>query len=148
FGGHQQAASSIIHKRKLKTGEIVEEVYIPVYYPGVAEEQSAASITIEAGGAAGGIDFAINGGLVPRRHIRGQIVNAGTGQTDPGAQIIAVPKLQSSFTIVTEGRSNGGGGFDLAGIVPGSYFIFAEGVRMSAVVPVEVGNNDLENIVI
>src|SRR5262249_47035906 len=57
FGTFEQATSPTVKTRRLKTGEIVEEMYLPVYYPGTPDPQGAAPISVAAGANVGGVDL-------------------------------------------------------------------------------------------
>jgi hypothetical protein len=146
FGTSEQAAGPVIHKRRLKTGQIVEETYLPVLYPGVLAEQGAIAIDVGGGAVAGGVDMSISAGLSPVRHIRGRVIDPG-GQT-AGTRVTAVPRTQGSFIVVPGGPTDSSGGFDVTGLTAGSYWIFATRDRMLGIVPVEVGNTDLQNITV
>jgi hypothetical protein len=53
FGTFEQATSPSITSRRLETGEIVEEMYLPVYYPGAIDPQGATPISVAAGATIG-----------------------------------------------------------------------------------------------
>lgn len=44
FGTYQEGSNPVVHKRKLKTGEDVEEMYLPVYYPNAIDMNAACTI--------------------------------------------------------------------------------------------------------
>jgi hypothetical protein len=148
FGTSEQAAGPVIHKRRLKTGQIVEETYLPVLYPGVLTEQGAIAIGVVAGTAAGGVDMSISAGLAPVRHIRGRVINPAAGQSLAGTRVTVVPRTQSSFVVVPSGSTDSSGEFDVTGLTAGSYWAFATRDRMLGIVSVEVGNMDLQNVTI
>src|SRR5262249_20033204 len=54
----------------------------------------------------------------------------------------------SSFIVVPSGTTDPRGEFDVTGLTAGSYWIFANRDRMLGVVPVEVGNTDVQNVTI
>jgi hypothetical protein len=148
FISNEQGTNPVIQRRRLKTGEIGEEMYVPIYYPGVTDEQGAAAIAVGAGSAVGGVDVSIGGGLVPARHIRGRVINATNGQPLAGAQLLAIPDTASPFVVIAGAQSDSSGAFDIAGTTTGNYLVFATRDRLSGTLPVQVGNNDLQNLAI
>ncbi|HEY2379642.1 MAG TPA: carboxypeptidase-like regulatory domain-containing protein [Terriglobia bacterium] len=148
FGTSEQAAEPTIHKRRLKTGEVVEETYIPVFYPGVTAEQGAAPIDVGPGAASSGVDMSVTSGVVPALHVRGRAIAGTTVANLAGTRIVAVPRAQTSFVIIPSVQTDSRGEFDLAGVAPGSYWLFASRDRMLGMAPVEIGNNNAQNIAI
>jgi protocatechuate 3,4-dioxygenase beta subunit len=146
FGTFEQTASPVIRTRRLKTGELVEETYVPVYYPGTLEVQSATPIAVPAGATVGGIDVSVGAGLMPTRHIRGRVINAATGQPVVKASVVAIPRSSTPYKITPASSTTADGLFDLAGVVPGSYQIAVTNREMSGIVPVEVGERDIPNL--
>ena len=144
---YELAWSPVVKKRTLKSGEAVEEVYVPVYYPGTAEMQSASPIAVPAGGAVGGVDISVGVGLMPARHIRGRIIDGSNGQP-MSAGVMAVPRTLEPLLNVPSTVADKNGLFDLSGALPGSYFLFSTGSHGYGMVPIEVGDKDLENIAI
>ncbi len=150
FGTFEQSTSPSIKTRRLKTGEIVEEMYLPVYYPGTPDPQGAAPISVAAGATAGGVDLTAESGLIRPHHIRGRIIDRATGQPVPQANISAVPRTNDPYFTIASTKSNVQGLFDLAGVPPGSYQIFVtrygEGVKgLNGIVSLDVADKDIEN---
>jgi len=150
FGTYEQATAPSVKTRRLKNGEIVDEIYLPVYYPGTPDPQSAASIAVPAGATVGGVDVTPEIGLVRSHHIRGQIIDATTGQPAARASISAVPRSDDPYFTIPAARSDAQGVFDLAGVTAGSYQVFVtrygEGVvGLNGVVKVEMADRNIEN---
>ena len=146
FGMLEQASNPVIQTRRLRTGEVVEETYVPVYYPGTLDAQSATPIAVPAGATVGGIDVSVGAGLKPTRHIRGRVINAATAQPVVKASLIAIPRSSTPYKVTPASSTNADGSFDLAGVVPGSYHIAVTSGGMSGIVPVEVGERDIPNL--
>jgi protocatechuate 3,4-dioxygenase beta subunit len=151
FGTFEQATSPSIKLRRLKTGETVEEMYLPAYYPGTVDPQAAAAISVPAGATVGGIDITTEIGLIRPRHIRGRIIDQTTGQPVARASINAVPRTNDPYFTIAGALSNAQGLFDLAGIPAGSYQIVAgrygEGVvGLNGLARVDVADKDIENL--
>jgi protocatechuate 3,4-dioxygenase beta subunit len=150
FGTYEQAAAPSVKTRRLKNGEIVEEMYLPVYYPGTPDAQAAAPIAVPAGATVGGVDVTPEAGLVRPHHIRGRVIEATTGQPVARASISAAPRTNDPYFTIPAARSDAQGVFDLPGVTPGSYQVFVtrygEGVvGLNGVVKVEMADRNLEN---
>jgi hypothetical protein len=149
FGTFEQSSSPIITKRRLKTGEVVEETMVPVYFPGTTEAQSATAVPLQPGAAVGGIDFSVGAGRVVTHHIRGRVIGDPAGEQPPFTQIQLVPQSapQPSFVIPTL-QTDPNGTFDMAGVIPGSYMLIATKLATNAVgrMLIEVVDRDIENL--
>jgi hypothetical protein len=134
------------------------EGYIPVYYPGTLDAQSAAPINLPAGIVFSGVDLTV--APVRTLRIQGQVINGATGQPTRNANINLVPVQRAG-----NGGRRGGirapgnlrsrniddqGGFEMRGVVPGSYELVGllndRNNRMTASLPLEVGNADVRNV--
>src|SRR5215472_7059286 len=147
FGTFEQATLPSIKTRRLKTGEIVEEMYLPVYYPGTPDPQSAAPIAVAAGATAGGVDVTTEIGLLRPHHIRGRIIDQTTGQPVGQASISAVPHTNDPYFTIAAARSDVQGLFDLSGVPSGSYQVFVtrygEGLAgLNGLVNLDVADKD------
>jgi Carboxypeptidase regulatory-like domain len=149
FSTFEQASSPVITKRRLKTGEVVEETMVPVYFPGTTEAQSATAVSLQPGAVIAGIDFSVGAGRVVTHHIRGRVIGDTAGQQPPFTQIQLVPQSapQPSFAISIL-QTDANGTFDMAGVIPGSYMLIATKLATNAVgrIPIEVGDRDIENL--
>lgn len=133
------------------------EGYIPVYYPGTLDAQSAAPISLAAGIVFNGVDLTV--AAVRTLRIQGQVINGATGQPARNANInlVAVQRLSNGRR---GGIRNSGnlrsrniddqGNFEIRGVVPGSYELAGNlndrNNRMTASLPLEVGNADVRNV--
>ena len=117
--------SPVVTKHTLPTGQVIEETYQLVYFGGGTNADLAAPIEVRAGAAVAGIDISAYQGKIPSRHIRGKIAVSGGASIPVGARIVAVPQRYSSDMPVPTGAADAGGAFDLAGAVPGKYFLTA-----------------------
>jgi len=147
FGTYEQGSVPVVRKRALKTGEVIEETSVPVYFPGIVDMQMASPLAVGAGTVTGGVDISIATGIVQTHHIRGRVIDGSTGQPLARASVRAIPRTLEPLRSVPAAQSDTNGFFDLAGAVPGSYFLIAE-TRNSGVIPIEVGNRDLNNIAV
>ena len=134
------------------------EGYIPVYYPGTTDAQSAAPINLPAGIVFSGVDLTV--AAVRTLTVQGQVINGTTGQPAQNAQITLVPVSRGGGAGGFRGglrnignfrsRINAQGNFEIRGVVPGSYELMGavneRNSRMTARMPIEVGNSDIQNV--
>jgi hypothetical protein len=139
------------------TGE-APEGYIPVYYPGTTDAQAAAPINLPPGIVFSGVDLSVTSVRTVR--IMGQVINGATGQPALNANVMLIPVQRLSggggfrggirnpgnF----RGRINAQGNFEIRGVAPGSYEVMAvlneRNNRMTARLPLEIGNSDVQNV--
>jgi Carboxypeptidase regulatory-like domain len=99
-----------------------DERYAAVYFPGTPDPQIATPIEVSAGGDYAGIDLR----LIPvrPRRVRGVVVDANA-QPAVRAMVSVVPRSPATPMLAMSAPTDGNGGFDIAGIPPGSYFVTA-----------------------
>jgi len=127
------------------------EAYVPVYYPGTADPQSASRVDVRPGADVRGIDFILTG--VTTRKVRGTVINGATGLPADVANVQLVPRsnIGNTFSGVLDR-----GKFEISGVLPGAYFLVAnartgpnDGIKiMGGRTSVDVGYSDLENITV
>ena len=134
------------------------EAYIPVYYPGTTDAQSAAPISLPAGIVFSGVDLTVVAARTLR--VQGQVINGATGQAAQNTNVILLPvQRQSGGGALWSGIRNAGnlrsrinnqGIFEIRSVVPGSYELIAvlndRNNRLTARLPLEVGNADVQNV--
>jgi hypothetical protein len=151
---HDQTSAPVIVRRMLESGEVIEQVQVPVYFPGTLDIQAARLINIRIGDNIRGAD--INLVEMPRsRQVRGTVMDATTGQPVTAGVVRAI--LQSTGPTVTllSGAIDAKGNFELSGFVAGRYSMFAVpggtggflGGR-AGWMTVDVNAQDLENVAI
>ena len=132
-----------------------EEAYIPVYYPGTGDVQSATPINLPAGTVFSGVDFTV--AAVRAVRVRGQVINGATGQPARNANLVLQPRSRGGIgsRLLQAFRSptiNEQGVFEIRGVAPGSYelvgIINDRNNRMFGTVPLEVGNSDVQNVTV
>ena len=146
-------------RRALENGAIEEYLEAPVYFPGVIDPGLATPLELRVGENPGGFDFTTASGHVHPRRIRGKIINSVTGQPAGHASIVVVPRTWDFEVFAARAQSDGDGSFEIKGVTTGSYFVFvalyADGSEgnpfinsgiASARIPIEIGDNDLENL--
>ena len=131
-----------------------EEAYIPVYYPGTGDVQSATPINLPAGTVFSGVDFTV--AAVRAVRVRGQVINGATGQPARNANLVLQSRsrgnINSRLQPFRAPTINDQGGFEIRGVAPGSYelvgIINDRNNRMFGTVPLEVGNSDVQNVTV
>lgn len=151
LGTFEEATIPSVKTRKLKTGEIVEEMYQPVYYPGTVDAQSAAPIEVPAGATVGGVEITTEAGLIRAYHIRGRIIDQRNGQPVANASLSAVPSTDTPFYAIPAARSNIQGSFDIAGAASGAYQIFVTRygeslAGLNGIAQIEISDRDINNL--
>ena len=127
---------------------MIEETQVAVYYPGTTEVNGAAPIDLRSGGSADGIDIPVAAGPVRTRHIRGVVTEPANGQPVAQAQVLAVPRTSDPSFVIPNDQSRPDGSFDIAGVAPGSYFLFASARGLTGIVPLQVGDANVDNVAI
>src|SRR5262245_19151178 len=132
-----------------------EEGYIPVYYPGTIDVQSAAPINLPAGTVFSGLDLTV--AAVRTVRIRGRVISGATGQPARNANLSLQPRSRVDIGLrLLQGQRdaivNDEGVFEIRRMTPGSYDLVGvmnEGNnRMSGFVSLEVGNSDVQNVML
>jgi hypothetical protein len=132
--------------------EKLGEADVPVYYPGTTDPQAAVPVEARPGADIGGVDFSL--ARVKTRKVSGIVVDGVSGQPVTSAAVTLVPRYPSIAGSYFS-RRPAGGGFEIQGVLPGSYFLVAtyrapagkDAVRiMGGRIPVEVGGSDLDRL--
>ncbi len=125
IGGHRSdAMPPVVRRRNLPDGSSTEEVYVPVYYGGGTDPQRAQKIDV-APGSNNSIEFSFAGARTPSFHIRGNVVNGVTRKPAEGTQVRLYPRKWIATAVVPYARVDKDGNFDIGGIAPGSYALYA-----------------------
>ena len=119
------------------------EAWVPIYFPGTANEESASVIELETGASVRGIDV-ILAPVRPRR-LRGMVVDP-QGQPVSGAQIFRSRTSSTSNTFTQEMVHPAEGTFEIRGVIPGSYTLLAIAGDRAGKVSLDVGETDVEGI--
>jgi len=125
-GGHREdQMSPIVTRRITPSGETIEESFVPIYYGDVLEQQRSTPIDLPPGSNATGMNISMRNARVRSWHIRGTIMNGATGMPAAGAQLRLMPKEWTATVIMPNVLSDADGHFDMKGVIPGSYFLYA-----------------------
>ncbi len=139
----------VIARRILETGEVQEEINVPVYFPGSLDIESASLVDLRSGTNLTGVDIRVVPPVLTH-HVRGRVMSAVTGRPVANSNVMVQPVGRTGSRIGPVADTNQNGEFDLAGLLPGSYVVSASGSpgdeNVSGRVPVAVGNTDVQNI--
>src|SRR5262249_39865380 len=113
-----------IRRKNLPNGTFTEEVYVPVYYGGGTDPERAQKIEV-APGSNNSIEFSFAGARVTSFHIRGHVVNGVTRQPIGAGQVRLYPRSWTATAVVPYSKVDKNGNFDIGGVSPGSYALFA-----------------------
>jgi hypothetical protein len=139
------AMASMAEDRSANAG--TEEDFVPTYYPGTTDSANAAQVDVAGGAVVNGIGLTLSKARTV--HIKGRVVNNAGGRGP--AQIMVLPRTTTGYIGgIRSNRVDPKGAFDVRGVVPGSYSLYAvvndEGKTYSTRMPVDVGASSLENI--
>jgi protocatechuate 3,4-dioxygenase beta subunit len=121
-----------------------EEDHVATYYPGVTDAASATPVDVAAGVVMHGIDIAV----AKRRtvHIMGKVSAPAKVQ-----MVYLAPRGMSGAISLRLVRVDADGGFEIRGIAAGSYAITGStqqnGKALSATMPVEVGESNIDGLI-
>lgn len=136
-----------------ETLEKLGQGYVPVYYPGVTDEQDAQLIDLGPG-AEVREDFSLPRATVHK--VRGVVISGATGQPTNTASVVLTSRngsLRNRYPLIPSSD----GTFEISDVLPGSYVLSAtsrvvdpnthEATRTSGgQIPVVVGNSDVERL--
>ena len=123
-GRRSDALPPVITRRNLPDGSFTEEVYRAIYFGGGTDHQRAQKIEVRPG-ASSSIELSFAGAKTQAFRIRGRAVNGVTGQPAEGAQIRLYPQDWTATAIVPYASVNKEGNFEIKGVAPGVYAIYA-----------------------
>src|SRR5438093_10674790 len=141
--------------------EVIEPGYVLTWYPGTADESSAAPIELQPGAELSTVDFRLT--RQPLFRIRGRVFDARTGQAPRNPNVSASPRNQPGGFVIGPASMNynsANGTFEIRDVAPGSYWVRAQifpdpgSVIITprditrTQVPLEISNADVENVVL
>jgi hypothetical protein len=126
--------------RKLDYGQ---SYYPHTFHPNVRDESKAGIIEVTEGGEVSGVDIVV-GRRIRTYEVAGRIMNAQTGQPQPGIKWGYDGNAVSNFGRLSDER----GGFRITGLMPGRYSVFAgcEGDFYSGKFEFEVTDHDITGL--
>ena len=165
FGGSSYLATPMLGYRMSDTGVLTEETWLPVYFPGTTDIQSAKPINLHPGEHVD-VSMSIASSPTQTYQVRG-VALGDTGQPLPSARLTLVPRRPDGHSVVLPAsESDMNGEFTIHGVLPGSYYLFLTGpddpravsqVRingvssvstniLSATIPIDVAKSNIEGL--
>jgi protocatechuate 3,4-dioxygenase beta subunit len=122
----EDGSSPVVTLRMLDSGEAIEEIRVSAYFGGGTDPANAREVNLESSQNVSGIDVSLFDTRLRTVHVRGTVTNAATGQPAEKAAIRLIPKSYAgAFAILPAATTDAKGDFNLAGVLPGSYWLFA-----------------------
>jgi protocatechuate 3,4-dioxygenase beta subunit len=127
-------------------GHAPAQVYVPTFYPGVADPSQIQPVALSAGEELNGVNL----GLTPSKavHVKGKVVTE-SGAPAKGAQL-TLSQFGGNGSVI-EGEADAAGKFDMAAVPPGSYVLTAQlqenadtGRSLTGRANISVGDTSLE----
>jgi hypothetical protein len=122
--------------------------YVPIYFPGTPDEQLATAIDLRPGADFGGVNIVV--APVRPRHVRGFVVDGGTGKPAQNAQVrLAVegPMMTGPNGPNEIQVDENSGAFDIT-LLPGSHTLVGTSGVGIGYTSVQVRDADIENVTI
>ncbi|HEX4999391.1 MAG TPA: carboxypeptidase-like regulatory domain-containing protein [Terriglobia bacterium] len=124
-GRREETLAPVVTRRIESNGAVLEETGVTVYYPGDTDPDRAAPVDVGAGVNVAGIDFLLTRGRAQSFHVRGNLVNGVTGDPAVNVQVRIVPREWSATVVMPRASTDAKGDFDIAGVIPGFYVLYA-----------------------
>jgi Carboxypeptidase regulatory-like domain len=123
----------------------LEETYAPTYFPNTVDPARAGEISVAGGEQVRGIDLVLL--RTPTARIRGRVASALTARQDLNAVVTLFRNDAGSIT----GRSlaavpDNRGNFEIRGVTPGGYILFAQTREGSARMPLDVYGSNINDV--
>jgi len=117
----------VMSYRELEDGSVQEEASTYVYFGGATDSQKATLIDVGPGANVGGMDIAFGTGRVRSWRVRGKVTNGANGQPVANASVRLIPPKWLPNPVIPSGGSDANGVFDISGVTPGTYYLWATG---------------------
>jgi hypothetical protein len=127
LGREELMTYPVMKFRELEDGAILEETYTYVYYGSGTDPGKALPVDVKPGLNTAGVDIPLTAGKQRSWRVRGTVTNGITGQPAPNVSLRLMPREWIPNPIVPSAYSDASGAFDIAGVVPGSYYLYATG---------------------
>jgi hypothetical protein len=124
-GRREDVIPPVVISRISPRGELSEETFAVLYYPGETDPERARPIEVLPGVSIGPLDLSLNAGRLRSYHVRGTAVNSLTGKAATGAQLRVVPRNWTATVVMPTASVDMDGNFDIRGVVPGAYMLYA-----------------------
>jgi protocatechuate 3,4-dioxygenase beta subunit len=123
--------------------------FVAVYYPSVTDQTQAAKVDVAPGAEVTGHDIRLRKARVVR--VKGKIVDGATGKPAKDVMVSLSPRDTFTFGRNFSNVRGDDGQFEITNVAPGPYTLSVSNssmIRTAASEPVDVGENDVEGLVI
>ena len=127
LGREELLTYPVMKYRELEDGSLLEETYTYVYYGSGTDPAKALPVEVKPGLNTAGVDIPLTAGKQRSWHVRGTVINGATGQPAGNVSLRLMPREWIPNPIVPSTSSDASGAFDISGVIPGSYFLYATG---------------------
>ncbi|MBZ5580858.1 MAG: carboxypeptidase-like regulatory domain-containing protein [Acidobacteriia bacterium] len=140
-----QYRQNTVRVLRLEVAQQVEEEYVPTFYPGVTDFAAAALLSITPGAQLQNVNLRLAKTRTVR--VKGRV-------TPPNASLTLAPRNPTSPATSTRGvAADRDGNFEIAGVVPGAYYLMANVMQSgkppySTRQPLDVGPADIQGIAV
>jgi protocatechuate 3,4-dioxygenase beta subunit len=116
-----------------------EQVETTSYYPRTIDRKLAVPLELHAGDE---VPVTLTMGFVHTFHARGQVINLPAWAGKEGVELILQPQDEEDEIHLPTGKLDEHGAFDIKGVVPGSYDVFASPTTVRSMLEVLNGPGD------
>jgi hypothetical protein len=127
LGREELLTYPVMKYRELEDGSVLEETFAYVYYGSGTDPGKALPVEVKPGLNTAGVDIPLTAGRQKAWRVRGTVTDGATGQAVRNISVRLLPQDWIPNPIVPSTLSDANGAFDIAGVVPGSYFLYATG---------------------
>src|SRR6185295_2124350 len=123
--GTYEEISSPVVRHKTSNDGIVEETDRMVYYGNTLDPAQAVGVDVTAGKTQGGINVSVAAGIARAFRVRGNVISGDAAQPAQPVSIRLIPRNWSAESVIPNATSDRQGSFEVVGVVPGSYMLYA-----------------------
>lgn len=141
-----------VTSRTLSNGDVIDEAAVQVFYPAALEISTATPLEVRPGGLTSGIDITTRSARVYR--IRGVVISSTTGQPISATSISLIQRNGTTVSqTVPVMQAPNNSGFEIAGVVPGSYYLLSTGPdgagkAVAGILPIDIGETNIERAIL
>jgi len=124
----------------------LEETYAPTYFPNTVDPARAVEISVTEGEQARGIDLTVL--HTPTALIRGHVTNSLNARADHSTVVMLFPRDAGGIPSTDRNAAavpDNMGNFELRGVTPGAYILFAQSGEGSARIPIDVYGSNIND---
>jgi hypothetical protein len=151
FGTYEQqmrpTVTAVNTSRLLEDGSLDEGQYVPICYPGTANDRDASPVSVQVGQTVSGVDINLADSLVRTRRIRGRVIDGSTGKPAP-ASLQLVPRNAPAILLIPTGQAGVDGTFDMWGALPGPNYLVANIGALNGLLEIDISGSDMNGVTV